>query len=145
MSEASATPSPARERLIVPAKIQAEIVAHARDHFPRECCGIVAGKDGAITEAVRLTNLEAGVSRYLMDEEEFFRTYWAIENRGESLLAVYHSHPVTVAYPSQTDVAFAFWPEAIYLICSLAHPEAPVLRGFRIVDGTITEVGVEIA
>jgi len=119
-----------------------EIVAHARDHFPRECCGIIAGREGAITELFRLTNLEPGNTRYLMDEEEFFATYWAIENRGESLLAVYHSHPETVAYPSQTDVAFAFWPEAIYLICSLEHPEAPVLRGFRIVDGTISEVEV---
>jgi len=131
-----------REQLVVPEAIRADIVAHARDHFPRECCGVIAGRDGAITELFRLTNLEEGVTRYLMDEEEFFRTYWEIENRGESLLAVYHSHPVTVAYPSQTDIAFAFWPEAVYLICSLEHPEAPALRGFRIVDGAVREIGV---
>ncbi|MGC4107015.1 MAG: M67 family metallopeptidase [Thermomicrobiales bacterium] len=136
MSDASAT----TERLSVPDSIRVEIVAHARDHFPRECCGVIAGADGAISELFRLTNLEQNVSRYLMDEEEFFATYWAIENRGESLLAIYHSHPVTVAYPSKTDVEFAFWPEAVYLICSLEHPDAPVLRGFRIVDGRITEV-----
>ncbi|MGC4191410.1 MAG: M67 family metallopeptidase [Thermomicrobiales bacterium] len=130
------------DRVLVPSPIRAEIVAHARDHFPRECCGVIAGKDGAITELFRLTNLEAGVTRYLMDEEEFFVTYWAIENRGESLLAIYHSHPVTIAYPSKTDIEFAVWPEAIYLICSLEYPDAPVLRGFRIVDGTVTEIEI---
>ncbi len=126
--------------LVISPAIRDEIVAHARAHAPRECCGVNAGQDGAATQPHRLTNLEPGVSRYLFDDEEFFRVYWEIENRGESLLAVYHSHPDTVAWPSKTDVEFAFWPEAVYLICSLQVPEDPVFRGFRIVDGEISEV-----
>ena len=130
--------------LLLPGPIREEIVAHARGHAPRECCGVIAGKDGAPAQLHRLTNLEPGVSRYLVDDEEFYRIYWEIENRGESLLAVYHSHPVTVAYPSTTDVEFAFWPEAVYLICSLQIEDAPVIRGFRIVDGEISEIEIEI-
>jgi proteasome lid subunit RPN8/RPN11 len=128
------------EQLIVPVSIREEIVAHARDHAPRECCGVITGKNGAITQLFRLTNLEQSNNRYLFDDEEFYRIYWEIENRGEELLSVYHSHPVTVAYPSKTDVEFAFWPEAIYLICSLENASDPVIRGFRIVDGAISEV-----
>jgi proteasome lid subunit RPN8/RPN11 len=119
-----------------------EIIAHARDHAPRECCGVIAGRDGSPTRLHRLTNVEAGVTRYLFDDEEFYRVYWEIENRGESLLAVYHSHPVTVAYPSRTDVEFAFWPEAVYLICSLQVPDEPMIRGFRIIEGEIAEVEI---
>jgi proteasome lid subunit RPN8/RPN11 len=128
------------ERLIVPAAIRDEIIDHARDHTPRECCGIIASKNGTMTTLHRLTNVEQGVDRYLFDDEEFFKIYWEIENRGEELLSVYHSHPVSVAYPSKTDVEFAFWPDAVYLICSLEFPEAPVIRGFRIIDGAISEV-----
>jgi proteasome lid subunit RPN8/RPN11 len=128
------------EQLILPAPIREDIVAHARDHTPRECCGVIAGKNGEITQLFRLTNLEPGNTRYLFDDEEFYRVYWEIENRGEELLVVYHSHPVTVAYPSKTDVEFAFWPEAVYVICSLEHPSDPVIRGFRIVDEVISEV-----
>lgn len=131
-----------RDRLVIPAAIRDEIVAHAHDHAPRECCGVVAGRNGIPTRLHRLTNVEQGETRYLFDDEEFYRVYWEIENRGETLLAVYHSHPATEAYPSPTDVAFAFWPEAVYLICSLVRPAAPVIRGFRIVDGAITEVAV---
>lgn len=130
----------ANERLIVPEPIRDEIIAHARDHWPRECCGIIAGKNGEITRLHRLTNLEQSVNRYLFDDEEFYKVYWEIENRGEELLSVYHSHPVTVAYPSKTDVEFAFWPEAVYLICSLEVEGSPVIRGFRIVDGVISEL-----
>ncbi len=131
------------ETLTLPLAIRAEIVDHARDHWPRECCGVIAGRGGDPTRLHRLTNLEPGVDRYLFDDEEFFRVYWEIENRGDSLLAVYHSHPVTVAYPSKTDVAFAFWPEAVYLICSLQVPETPVIRAFRIIDGEISEVAID--
>ena len=130
----------ASERMIVPGSIRDEIIAHAEDHFPRECCGILAGKQGDISQLHRLTTLEQGVDRYLFDDEEFYKVYWEIENSGEELLAVYHSHPVTVAYPSKTDVAFAFWPEAVYLICSLEQRDDPVIRGYRIVDEAISEI-----
>lgn len=130
----------AAETLVLPESVRAEIIAHARDHTPRECCGIIAGRDGQVTEVHRLTNVAPGNTRYLFNDEEFFKLYWELENRGESLLAVYHSHPATVAYPSKTDVEFAFWPEAVYVICSLEHDDAPVIRGFRIVEGEITEV-----
>jgi proteasome lid subunit RPN8/RPN11 len=130
----------ATESFVLPVAMRDEIVAHARDHAPRECCGIIAGRVGEVTRLHRLTNLEQGVDRYLFDDEEFFKVYWEIENSGEELLAVYHSHPVSVAYPSKTDVAFAFWPEAVYIICSLEIPDAPVIRGFRIVDEVIAEV-----
>ena len=133
----------AAERLVLPEAIREEIIAHARDHAPRECCGIVAGRNGELSQLYRLTNTESGNTRYLFDDEEFYKRYWEIENRGEELLAVYHSHPETIAYPSQTDVAFAFWPEAVYVICSLEDPDAPVVRGYRIVDGAISEVTVE--
>ena len=130
------------ETLVLPAAMRDEIIAHARAEAPRECCGVIAGRDGRPTRLYRLTNLEPGVDRYLVDDEEVFRVYREIEDGGEDLLAIYHSHPISVAYPSKTDVSLAFWSEAYYVICSLEHSEAPVIRAFRIVDERITEVVV---
>ena len=62
-----------------------------------------------------------------------------IEEAGEELVAIYHSHTKSAAYPSQTDINLAGWPEAVYLIVSLADPEAPDLKGFWIVDGKIAD------
>jgi proteasome lid subunit RPN8/RPN11 len=130
------------DTLVLPQAMRDEIVAHARAEAPRECCGVIAGRDGQPTRLYRLTNVEPGVDRYLIDDEELFRTYREIEDGGEDLLAIYHSHPVSVAYPSKTDVALAFWEESFYVICSLEHPDAPVIRAFRIVDEQIAEVGI---
>jgi proteasome lid subunit RPN8/RPN11 len=128
------------QTLTLPEAMREEIVAHARAEAPRECCGVIAGRNGQPTRLYRLTNLEPGVDRYLVDDEEVYRVYREIEDGGDDLLAIYHSHPVSVAYPSQTDVALAFWEEAFYVICSLERPEAPVIRAFRIVGEEITEV-----
>ena len=123
--------------------MRAEIVDHARNHAPRECCGVIAGNGSGLTRLFRLTNVEPGNNRYLFDDTEFYQVYREIDAAGEDVQVVYHSHPATIAYPSKTDVEFALWPEAVYLICSLEFPEAPVLRGFRIVDGEISEVDLQ--
>src|SRR5215217_2301955 len=128
--------------LVLPDEMRTEIIEHARDHAPRECCGVIAGRNGSLTRLYRLTNLEQGVDRYLIDDEELYRVYREIEEGGDELLAIYHSHPVSVAYPSKTDLAFAFWPDSYYLICSLEHPESPIIRAFRIVEDIITEVAL---
>ena len=128
--------------LPLPAAMRDEIVAHARELAPRECCGVIAGRDGRPTALHRLENMEPGVDRYRVDDAELFRTYRALDERDEEFLAIYHSHPVSPAYPSATDVALAAWPDAVYLICSLADPDQPVLRAFRIVEERITEVEI---
>jgi proteasome lid subunit RPN8/RPN11 len=122
--------------------LREEIISHARDLAPRECCGIVSGRGGVPSVVHRLTNVEPGTTRYLFDDEEFYRVYRDLIDRGEELVCVYHSHPATPAYPSETDIAHAAWPEAIYLICSLQDQAAPDIRGFRLVDGDVTEVAL---
>lgn len=116
-----------------------EIVAHAREDLPNECCGMVGGADGVAATVYRAENAEASPLRYSIDSKEQFRLMRAIEEAGEELAAIYHSHTKSPAYPSQTDVNLAGWPEAVYLIVSLADPEAPDLKGFWIRDGKIDE------
>ncbi len=122
------------------------IVAHARAEAPRECCGVLAGPDGTAEEAFPLTNRAPGTELYETDAAELmeleFRT---LPSRNWEIVAIYHSHPHSVAFPSATDVALAAWPDACYLICSLEDPEQPVIRGFSIVDGAIRERPIEVA
>jgi proteasome lid subunit RPN8/RPN11 len=116
-----------------------EIVAHAREDLPNECCGMVGGADGEARTVYRAANAEASPLRYSIDAKEQFRLMRAIEGAGEELTAIYHSHTKSPAYPSQTDVNLAGWPDAVYLIVSLADLDAPDLKGFWIGDGKIEE------
>ena len=123
----------------IPQGLADEIATHAREDLPNECCGMVGGSDGVAATVYRAENAEASPLRYSIDSKEQFRLMRAIEEAGEELAAIYHSHTRSPAYPSQTDVNLAGWPEAVYLIVSLADPEAPDLKGFWIRDGKIDE------
>jgi [CysO sulfur-carrier protein]-S-L-cysteine hydrolase len=116
-----------------------EIVAHAREDLPNECCGMVGGVDGEARTVYRAANAEASPFRYSIDAREQFRLMQEIEGVGEELVGIYHSHTKSPAYPSQTDVNLAGWPDAVYLIASLADAEAPEVKGFWIRDGQISE------
>jgi [CysO sulfur-carrier protein]-S-L-cysteine hydrolase len=116
-----------------------EIVAHAREDLPNECCGMVGGVEGEARTVYRAENAEASPLRYSIDAREQFRLMRAIEEAREELVGIYHSHTKSPAYPSQTDVNLAGWPDAVYLIASLADADAPAVKGFWIRDGEISE------
>jgi [CysO sulfur-carrier protein]-S-L-cysteine hydrolase len=134
--------TPAEPPFVLPRAMRDQIVAHARRDAPRECCGVIGGRKGHVETLYPLTNLDQGTDFYRIDDAELFRVYQQIDGDGGEIVAIYHSHPVSRAYPSPTDVRLAAWPDAHYLICSLANPEQPDLRAFRIVDGQIHEVAL---
>jgi proteasome lid subunit RPN8/RPN11 len=121
-----------------------EIVSHAREDLPNECCGMVGGLDGEARTVYRAANAEASPLRYSIDAREQFRLMRAIEAVGEELVGIYHSHTKSAAYPSQTDVNLAGWPDAVYLIASLADADAPDVKGFWIRDGEIAEAELAV-
>jgi proteasome lid subunit RPN8/RPN11 len=91
-----------------------------------------------------MTNADHSPVTYRLDPEEQVRAFVEIEEEGWELLAIYHSHSHSPAYPSATDLELAFYPDALYLIISLADRAKPIIRAFRIVEGMIEEERVEI-
>ncbi len=109
---------------------------------PRRRTSAAAWSGGATASAVtvyRAANAEASPLRYSIAPDEQFRVMREIEDAGEELAAIYHSHTKSAAYPSQTDVNLAGWPDAVYVIVSLEDPESPDVRGFWIRDGEISD------
>jgi len=122
-----------------------EIVAHAREDAPNECCGLVAGKDGAATRVFRARNEMASPLAYNVHPQDLLRITNEIERAGEELAAIYHSHTKSAAEPSQTDINLAAnWPDPVYLICSIAEANAPVVRGWHLSDDAVAEVELSI-
>lgn len=127
-----------------------ELVEHALADLPNECCGMIAGRGGTATRVLRASNVEGSPFMYVMDPREQLRMMDEIDESGDELLAVYHSHTRSAAYPSRTDVELAFYPDTLYLIVSIADRDAPELRAFRIARGApegrqIAEERVEVA
>jgi len=121
-----------------------EIIAQAREEAPNECCGVLAGRDGRVEKLFRAVNAEKSPYRYNVDPRDLLRIYRECDAKGWDFLAIYHSHTHTEAFPSPTDVRLAAWPDSTYIIVSLADPENPVLRAFRIQDDRVSEEELRI-
>jgi proteasome lid subunit RPN8/RPN11 len=116
-----------------------EIVEQGLREFPNECCGVIAGRDGVPVRVVPMKNADASPVTYRLDGKEQLQVFDALEDEGLEMWAIYHSHTHSDAYPSETDVRLAFYPDARYLLLSLADRDRPVLRSFTIRDGDVTE------
>jgi [CysO sulfur-carrier protein]-S-L-cysteine hydrolase len=127
-----------------PAPLVEEMVEHAREEAPNECCGMVGGRDGGAVEVYRAQNAEQSPLRYSIDAKEQFELMRRIEDSGQELAAIYHSHTGSAAYPSQTDVNLAAWPDAVYVIVSLEDPDDPDVRGFWIRKGGIDDAEIVV-
>ncbi len=122
-----------------------EIVAHAVRDAPDECCGVVASRDGAATAVHSTENLAASPFRFEIDGLTLMRLIDEIENAGEELVAIYHSHTRSAPYPSQTDVNFAaLWPGTEWLIVGIAKDGEPEARNYLIEDGAIRDAELEV-
>jgi [CysO sulfur-carrier protein]-S-L-cysteine hydrolase len=142
-------PGPAAVRL--PDEIRAVLVEHARREYPNEACGIVIGSGSAAAggQALRFEptrNAAVSPYRYEIDSSDLLRLTLEADAADEAFWAIVHSHVRSPARPSPTDLGLAFYPDALYVLVSLAESEAdratgePGVRAWRIVDGAAFEV-----
>lgn len=128
-----------------------EIVEHGRSDLPYEVCGLLAGLRGRpesgegdsatparVQAMYRIPNAARAMTSYSMEPKAMLHAFNDMDDRRLDLLAIYHTHPHTEAFPSPTDVELATYAHAVYLICSL-QADAPIIRAFDMVRGKITE------
>jgi proteasome lid subunit RPN8/RPN11 len=149
--------------LTIPRPILDDMIAHARELDPYECCGLLGGKDGLVTAHYRITNNVAEDARavnvfneadvkqlghlsgpakaevaYFMDPKEMLAAFKDMRRQNVDLTVIYHSHTHSPAYPSATDVGLAYYPDAAYVIISLERKDLPEVKAYRIKDGLIS-------
>lgn len=115
----------------IPQTIFKEMVDHASREAPLECCGILAGKGRTVRRMYEMRNTDGSRTTYLMPPEEQLEVFREIEKERLDMVAIYHSHPHTIPFPSERDVRLAFYPEVVYIIISLREGRTSV-KGFRI-------------
>lgn len=114
------------------------LVERAWSDFPYEVCGLLGIDADGVVHHYAITNDERSMTYYVMNAKELLRAVREIEDN-EWEMVIYHSHTHTQAYPSDTDIRLAAYPDATYAIVTLQDRDTPDIRAFRIVDGEVTE------
>jgi proteasome lid subunit RPN8/RPN11 len=117
-----------------------DLLAHAREEAPNECCGYLPLRDGAVERIERAENVRRSPYGYELDHQSLFAAN-ELEDQGYEV-AVYHSHPRSPAEPSQTDINLAQYPNWVYVIVSPTDELG--VRAWRIADGKVREEEVEV-
>jgi [CysO sulfur-carrier protein]-S-L-cysteine hydrolase len=139
----------------LPRAIVDAILAHARAAYPNEACGLVigdrpAGEGGTALRFEPTRNTAASPYRYEIHPDDLLRLTIEAEDDDHAFWAIVHSHVKSAAVPSLTDIGLAFYPDALYVLVSLAADQvhrvtgAPGLRAWRILEGAVHEVALEV-
>ena len=134
--------------LRLPVRLADELLRHARAEAPNEACGLLAGDlaTGTASAYHPARNADASPHVYTVHPDDLVRIVPGIEDAGQDLVAIFHSHTRTPAVPSPTDRRQAFYP-VVYLLATLIDPDASpaeCLRAWRITDGESREVALEL-
>lgn len=135
---------PDHSGLNIPPALYERMLAHCRESYPDEACGLLAGAGDRVTDLFAMTNTEPSPVSFFMDPKEQFRAMKEMRQKGLQMVGIFHSHPESAAYPSHKDISLACYDTAVYLIVGLADRERPEVRAFNIVAGNIEEVDLVV-
>ena len=127
----------------IPKTIHDDLIAHAKEGFPLEVCGILGGTGESVSAMYRMTNTDASNEHFMMDPKEQFAVVKDLRAKGLAMLAIYHSHPETPARPSEEDIHLALTPGVSYVIISLSDPQQAVVKSFKIDGGKVAPEVIE--
>ncbi|HUZ84865.1 MAG TPA: M67 family metallopeptidase [Gaiellales bacterium] len=125
--------------MVIPVALRDGVIAHARAGVPNEACGLLAGLDGRVERFFPAESDQPSPYYYRIESRDQIRIMNEIDAAGLDLIGIYHSHVSSPPYPSRTDSEQAFWPDAVYVIVSLAGGGAEI-KGYRLSpDMAVTE------
>ncbi len=130
--------------LIIPRVLFNEVLEYCSSVFPHEACGILAGIEGRVARVYPVKNIDSSPVSYFMDPSEQLHIQKQMRERKEEMVAIFHSHPQSPAYPSAKDVRLAFYEDAFYMIVGLSEGITGETRAFTIVEGKVQEITISI-
>lgn len=130
------------------ASLHGALIDSSRAGIPNEACGLIAGdahahEGGRPTRFLPLPNAAGSPYRYLIDPRAQLAAMLDVDDRGEVVWGIFHSHVASPAAPSATDIGLAFYPDSLYVICSLAS-DPPGIRAWSIREGDVAEVLLQV-
>ena len=128
------------DAVVMPESIGRGLLTHARNEAPLECCGLLIGTKEQVVRSARAQNLCQSPTRYRVDPVDHFEAIRTARNEGLEVVGAYHSHPVSLPQPSETDLSQANYPHFVYVIVSLVSEETEAIKGYRLRSGQATQV-----
>ncbi|MDA8277723.1 MAG: M67 family metallopeptidase [Actinomycetota bacterium] len=121
-----------------------EIIRHCVEETPNEACGLLIGRGDVINSVRRARSQIPSPFEFTMESKDILTIDQEADTEGLEIVGLYHSHTMTEAYPSPTDVAACPDDRWFHILISLKERPYKV-SAFRIVDRSIEEVTISLS
>ena len=94
------------QKIIISISDKKILTEHAENEKPNESCAILFGKDDTVSEVFLTKNIEESPINFTISNEQLIEGYKIAEEKKVDVIGIFHSHPNSEAYPSNTDKKF---------------------------------------
>jgi len=99
------------------------LTEHAENEKPNESCAILFGKDDIVSDIFLTKNIEESPVNFTISNEQLIEGYKIAEDKKMDVVGIFHSHPNSEAYPSNTDKKFMQSNPVVWIIYSGANKD----------------------
>lgn len=129
----------------MPRPLATKLLFEAQKRPDEEVCGLVGARAGKPGSLYPIANVATERSHsFEMDPRGQIGAIKTMRERGETLWAIYHSHPDAPPEPSARDLDELGYPDALYLIISLNIKGVLEMRAWRMTGGGMEEVVLKV-
>ena len=96
-------------------KILAE---YSENQKPNESCAILFGKNDRVLDLFLTENIEESPVNFTISNNQLIEGYKMAEDKGLDVVGIFHSHPNSDAFPSNTDKKFMQSNPVVWIIYS---------------------------
>ena len=134
-------------KIIIPRSIISKLFEHSLLQDPNECCGLLLGNNSEVVEILECKNIHDNpLTRYTIDPLQLLEAENYCDENNLKIIAIYHSHTHSQAFPSTTDINNAIqsmWTDPFYILISLIEKTRPIIRGYKIGSDDVEVIIVE--
>ena len=115
------------------------LTEHAENEKPNESCAILFGKNGSVSEVFLTKNIEESPVNFTISNEQLIEGYQTAEKKGLDVIGIFHSHPNSEAFPSNTDKMFMESNPVVWVIYSGINKDFKAY----LLESEIIEISIE--
>ena len=111
---------------------------YSENQKPNESCAILFGKNDKVLDLFLTENIEKSPTNFTISNKQLIESYKIAEEKEMEVVGIFHSHPNSDAYPSNTDKEFMQSNPVAWIIYS------GINKNFKafILESNITEIPI---
>ena len=106
------------QKIILSQSDKKTLSKYSENQEPNESCALLFGKDSQVSDLFLTENIEKSPVNFTISNKQLIEGYKIAEEKRVDVIGIFHSHPNSDAFPSDTDKKFMQSNPVVWIIYS---------------------------